>query len=262
MTVDDHVGRLAELARAPRVPLGEAALVVSAALGDDRPVADGIDRLAALAAEVDGHDLPAVTRHLFATVGLRGDTTTYYDPANSSLASVLDRRRGIPVTLAVIAVDVARRLDIEATVVGMPGHVLIGDGDPPRRWCDGFTGGAWFDQEGARRRFVALHGDRVPFDRRYLAATPDVAVLARLLNNLVAIHTAAGDARQLLVVRRLRAVLPGVGVRERPELAAAYEAVGRFTEAAEVWAAEAAAGEGATAERAAARSQALEIRLN
>jgi regulator of sirC expression with transglutaminase-like and TPR domain len=229
------LARFGELVGRDPVPLGEAAIALAAHLGFAEDPGHEVLRLQALAAGVDGADLAAVTRHLFATVGLRGDRASYYDPANSMLPLVLDRGRGIPISLAVIAVDVARRLGIEASVVGMPGHVLVGAGDPPHAWVDAFGGGRWLDALGARALYATLHGRHAPFDERFLATTPDVQVLARMLNNLVGIYGGSGDARHLVRVHQLRAVLPGLGEACRPELAHALEAVGRFQEAADLW---------------------------
>ena len=243
MTVDE-VGlleRFGALVQREPVPLGEAALVAAAVLGAREPIEVGIARLQELAVGVPGTrpDLADVTEHLCTTVGFRGDRRSYYSPLNSSLPDVVRRRRGIPVTLAIVAVDVARRRGIEATVVGMPGHVLVGDGDPPSRWCDVFEGGAWLDALGARARFAALHGRHAPFDPRFLDAAPDPAVLARLLANLVGIHRASGDGHGHVRTLLLRAQIPGLAEAERPQLAEALTAVGRFQEAAEVWQAEA-----------------------
>lgn len=262
--MDHHaaISRFAELVATGEPPLAEAALLVAAALGEPRSVEDGLARVQELADGVEGDDLAAVTGHLFDTVGLRGDTATYHDPVNSLLPAVLDRRRGIPVTLALLAVDVARRRGVAASVVGMPGHVLIGDGDPPSRWCDGFDGGRWLDEGGAAARFSALHSDRVPFRPHYLRATPEPLVLARLLANLVAIYGASGHGVGLARVRLLRAQIPGVAEGERPELAAALAEVGRFADAAAVWDAERARLQGDAAEAAAHNARQLRTRFN
>jgi regulator of sirC expression with transglutaminase-like and TPR domain len=262
--LDHHgaIARFGELVATGAPPLAGAAVLVAVALGESRGIGAALARVQHLADGVEGEDLTAVTRHLFETVGLRGDTATYHDPANSLLPSVLDRGRGIPVTLAILAVDVARRRGLDAAVVAMPGHVLIGDADPPTRWCDGFDGGQWLDGAGAEARFEALQGGRVPFDPRYLRATPDPLVLARLLANLVVIYAASGHGVGLAHVRLLRAQIPGVAERERPELAAALAGVGRFAEAAAVWDAEQAQRRGEPAEAAAANARHLRSRFN
>ncbi|CAN5905911.1 hypothetical protein BH23ACT2_BH23ACT2_26680 [soil metagenome] len=262
--MDHHeaISRFGELVETGTPPLAEAALLVAVALGDPRGVDAGLGRVQELADAVEGDDLTAVTRHLFETVGLRGDTVSYYDPANSLLSAVLDRVRGIPVTLALLAVDVARRCRLAAAVVAMPGHVLIGDGDPPTRWCDGFDGGRWLDEAGAADRFSSLHDARVPFRPEYLQATPDVVVLARLLANLVAIYGSSGNASALVRVRLLRAQIPGVAERERSELASALATVGRVAEATQVWETVRAERHGAAAEAAATNAAHLRCRFN
>ncbi|MEZ5178420.1 MAG: transglutaminase family protein [Acidimicrobiales bacterium] len=266
MTLDEAelLARFGELVRLRPLPVGEAALVVAAVLGHPQPVEEGIARLAELADRVPGRapTLDDVVAHLVGTVGLHGDRAAYYSPLNSLLPAVLERRRGIPVTLAVITVDVARRRQVPAAAVGMPRHVQVGDGDPPRRWCDVFDGGRWLDAAGARARFAAIHGRHAPFDPRFLRATPDPAVLARLLGNLVGIHRATGDGRGLVRALLLRAQIPGVGPAERAQLAGALAAVGRVHEAAAVWEAEAAEVPGAAGEEASAHAARLRARLN
>ena len=258
----DDIERFAELVARRPVPLGSAALAVAGALGRPDAGDEAEERLQALADGVPRRDLSSVVQHLFVTEGLRGDEDSYYDPENSLLPAVLQRRRGIPITLAIVAVDVARRLDVAASVVGMPGHVLIGDGPRPARWYDGFHGGQVLDVDGARARFVAIHGRHAPFDVRYLQATPDELVLARVLANLVGIYASSGDGHLLVRVRLLRAAIAAVGEQERPELADALAAVGRFSEAADVWDAESASRVGDDATAAADRATALRANLN
>ncbi len=230
--------RFAAAVASEPVPLGEASLAMAAVLGHPGDVDEGLERLQALADGVPAPDLASVVEHLFSRVGLRGDAADYYDPRNSLVPAVLDRGFGNPVTLAVIAVDVATRLGVAATVVGMPGHVLIGDGDPPQRWVDGFHGGRWLDAQAARDRFASLHGPRAAFHPQFLSATPGQMVMARCLANLAAIYGAAGDASRLVRVRRMRVLIPAIGDRERPHLAHALELVGRRQEALELWEAE------------------------
>src|SRR5437879_5844261 len=72
----------------------------------------------------------------------------YDDPANSYLDVVLRRRVGIPITLAVLAVEVARRADVGLHLVGMPGHVLVTSDATPGTWWDPFDGGNPLDRDG------------------------------------------------------------------------------------------------------------------
>ncbi len=229
------LARFGSLADAQPVQLGEAALVAASFLGHPADVDDGLNHLAALADGVAGDDVASVTGHLFTEAGFRGDHANYYNPANSLLPAVLERRRGIPITLAILAVAVARQRGIVASVVGMPGHVFVADGDEPTLFIDGFNGGQLLDARGAQGKFEQLHGVRAPFDPRYLRATPDPLVLARMLANLMGICRNTGDAQTLVRVHQLRAAIPGVGRHERAAFGDALAAVGRYSEAAKGW---------------------------
>ena len=229
------LARFGAVASARPVALGEGCLLVAAHLGDHPDIGEGLARLAAIADGVDGNDLDAVARHLFGTLGFGGNRTAYYDPANSLLPDVLRRRTGIPITLAALVIDVARRRGIPAVGVGMPGHFLVGDGPRPTRWLDAFDGGTWLDEAGAEARFTAVHGSAARFQRQFLQPTPDALVLARVLANLAGIYRSTGEANRLVRVLELRDVIPAAnrGTRAQVELAEALASVGRVGEAAD-----------------------------
>lgn len=262
------VERFAGLVVQPTVPLGEGCLLIASHLGHADPVDEGMGRLAALADAVDvpdgGVGLAAVARHLFGELGFHGDRKHYYDPANSLLPDVLRRRTGIPITLAVVVIDVARRRGVPAVGVGMPGHFLVGDPTAPQRWLDAFDDGAWIDATEARARFAAVHGAAASFDPSFLAPTPDPLVLARVLANLASVHRSIGDGNRLLRTLELRATIPGAGTgpRARAELAEAMVGVGRVADAAELYADLAARLPSQRAHAATDRSKVLRARLN
>jgi regulator of sirC expression with transglutaminase-like and TPR domain len=210
-------------------------LLIASHLGHRSSIARSLEVLDALAAGVAGRDLDAVAAHLFGTLGFAGNRDDYYDAANSLLPEVLRRRVGIPITLSVVVIEVARRCGVRATGVGMPGHFLVGDGDDPERWLDAFDGGTWLDVAGARDRFALVHGSADGFDRRHLDPTPDLAILARVLGNLLAIHRREGDVNKVLRTLELRDVIPGAATspRAEAELAEALVSVGRVADAAE-----------------------------
>ena len=237
-----HREEFHRLVRSPTVPLGDACCVVAAQLGHPGAVRDGKRALEQLtdgtAAALGGSrpDLDLIVDHLFTTVGFRGDADVYYDERNSLLPEVLRRRIGIPITLGIVLIEVAQRLDVRATGVGMPGHFLVGDGVQPDRWVDAFDEGRWLDRAGAERRFRAVHGDGATFDPAFLAPTPRPQILARVLANLAGIYRGLGDPTKLLRSLELRCDIPAVGdaPRARVELAEAYAAVGRVDAAIEV----------------------------
>ena len=114
------------------------------------------------------------------------------------LADVLRRRSGIPITLAIVVIEVAERLGVAATGVGMPGHFLVGDGPVPFALARRLR-----RRDVARRRhaavarFDAIHGAAATFDRSSLP-TPRPQVSARVLANLAGIYRSLGDPTSLL----------------------------------------------------------------
>lgn len=240
-----HREDFSRLVRSPIVPLGEACLVLAAHLGHPQAVETGLRALEALTDNTadaiglsgDGPpDLDRIVHHLFTTLGFVGDADVYYDVRNSMLPDVLQRRIGIPISLGVVLIEVAQRLDVVATGVGMPGHFLVGDGATPTRWIDTFDHGRWLDAQGAEQRFRAVHGMTATFDPAFLAPTPRPQILARVLANLAGIFRTIGDPTLLLRALELRSDIPGVGLapRAQVELAEAYVAVGRVDAALEV----------------------------
>lgn len=235
--------RFAAVVAAPVVSLAEGCALIAEHLGHPATVTSvelQLDDLAleVLALERAPSPLPVevVARHLFGSIGLRGNRLHYDDVRNSLLPEVLRRRTGIPITLSIVLIEVARRLGGYPVGVGMPGHFLVGTSTRPTSWIDAFDGGTVLDERGARQRFEAIHGARATFDPAFLQPTPAAQVLARVLANLANVQRAAGDPTALVRVLELRDEIPGVrsAPRTRVELAEALVAVGRHGDAIEV----------------------------
>jgi len=216
------------------IDLDEGCLLVAA---HARPGADagevveaGRARLDALAETCSGPSLTDLRRHLFETVGFSGNRHRYDDPRNSLLDEVLERRTGIPITLAVVVIEVGRRLGLQFDGVGLPGHFLVGVG--PDLYLDAFEEGRLLDTAGCRRRFAELAGADAPWSAGLLAPVGPRAVLARVLANLRAVFAESRDLHSLEWVLRLRLAIPGVPVQERVERATVLSALGRYDEAA------------------------------
>jgi regulator of sirC expression with transglutaminase-like and TPR domain len=226
--------RFVELVGRPEaeIPVDLAALLIAAHADPDLEVDDQLARLDAVAAGCASPTLDGLVRHLFVDLGFAGDRSRYYDPRNSYLHCVLERRRGIPITLAVLALSVGRRLGVPLDGVGMPGHFLLRDRVDHDVFVDPFAGGAVLDRHGCRRAFRAVQGDDVPFDDAYLEPVGAHAILARMLANLRVVFAATGDHAALVWVLRLRTSVPGVPPEERGELGAALAAAGDFVGAA------------------------------
>lgn len=227
--------RFAELVARPEsaLPLDEAALLIAAHAHPRVDVAAGLDRLDRLAAGVPSPDLDGIRTHLFGPEGFRGNRDDYYDPENSYLDSVLERRLGIPITLSVVLLEVARRVGVGLTGIGMPGHFLVATTAPPLRFVDAFDGGAVLDHAGCAARYAALTGGR-PLDPAALAPVGPRAILTRMLSNLGGVARQRKDPGLLQWVLELRTAIPSQSVAERRDLAATLASSGRFDEAAAV----------------------------
>ena len=114
--------------------LAEGALWIAAEAQPGLDVRAWLSRLDALGyraaerltSEMDvDHAATAVSQFLFEEEGFRGNAEDYYDPRNSFLHHVLDRRLGIPITLSIVYVAVAARAGLEAVGVGLPGHFIV-----------------------------------------------------------------------------------------------------------------------------------------
>lgn len=188
------------------IDLGEAALVIALDAYPDLDVEAYLARLDALARPLEGPiraatPLPAaieaINGHLFGDLGFHGNQDGYYDPRNSYLNEVLDRRTGIPITLSVVYMEVARRLGVDVVGVGLPGHFVAearrGDHSA---LLDPFHGGQVLGLEDAQRLVADVYGGSVPFSEDLLEPVPKRAILARILNNLKMLYLAAEDAER------------------------------------------------------------------
>jgi len=159
--------------------------------------------------------LRVLNHFFFQELGFSGNVNNYYDPANSLLSTVLETRRGIPITLAVLYIELATQIGLSARGVSFPGHFLIklrlSEGEVV---IDPFTGQSLSREQLDEllvpyRQSQGLTGDfDVPLGL-FLQAAPARDVLARMLRNLKEIHRSAEDGPRLLaVLNRLVVLLP------------------------------------------------------
>jgi regulator of sirC expression with transglutaminase-like and TPR domain len=142
--------------------------------------------------------IEAINQVLFGECGLRGNRDDYFDPRNSFLNQVLDRGLGIPITLAVIYQEVARRVGFPLVGVGMPGHFLLKHFDErgEELLIDVFDGGKILTQAGCQQRLDDIYGGQVVLEREHLLAVTNRQVLTRMLNNLRQIYIAGRNLRK------------------------------------------------------------------
>ncbi len=191
-------------------------------------VRTGLDELAV---GIPTRTVAGVVDHL-GGLGLGGGPSDYATPTSSMLPAVVRRRRGLPILLAVVTVEVARRVGVPAAVVGMPGHVLVSAADGTGVLADPFHRRRLLSADEARQLFVRLHGSAAHWDPSYLAPVDEAQVMARILANLANRYRADRQHRREAVALGLRSLVPGVGEGEQAVLASALARSGAFDRAA------------------------------
>jgi regulator of sirC expression with transglutaminase-like and TPR domain len=259
----DARSRFAEVVGGPEpsMPLDEAALLLAAATRDSGEVDVGLAALDRIAAEVREPTLDGLRAVLFRDLGFVGNAGDYYDPANSWLDDVVDRRVGIPITLAVLMLEVGRRVGVPLWGVSMPGHFLVRDKVDPEVYVDPFARGRVLDRAGCAARFHAVQGPGSVFDEGFLEPVGKRAILGRMLANLENVASMRSDRALLQRVLSVRVVMPDAGLAEYQRCAAVMAANGEVVAAAELlegWADR--GGEAGVAARAAADQ--LRAKLN
>jgi regulator of sirC expression with transglutaminase-like and TPR domain len=211
------------------IDLAEAALVIAAREYPDLDILSYLARLTEMAATLKRRlrrdigpteTLIALNRYLFDELGFCGNVEDYYDPRNSFLNEVLDRRLGIPITLSLVHVEVGRRLGLALHGVSFPGHFLVK--------CltrngavvlDPYARGASLSLEDLRQRLGVLRGGVTPTPdlvRAMLAAAGKKSILARLLRNLSTRYRERNDlVRALAAADRVISLDPGAAEEYR-----------------------------------------------
>ena len=234
--VEDATVQFTDLVSGPEddLPLDRAALLIAAHAQPGLDVDAELAQLDDLAAACPDPSFEGWRRHLFEDLGFTGDVQDYYDPANSFLNEVVRRRKGLPITLSILGIEIGRRIGLPLLGVSMPGHFLLElAGCIPRRWVDPFAGGRVLDRAQCEDQFHAVNGTTTRFDESYLEAVGPRAILGRMLANLKAIYATRGDLEALGWTLTLRLAIPGTPTMERRDLARVLGSAGQFVEAAE-----------------------------
>jgi regulator of sirC expression with transglutaminase-like and TPR domain len=184
----------------------------------------------------DRHPLEArveqLNGHLFGELGFRGNREDYYDPRNSYLNEVLDRRLGIPITLSVVYIEVARRLGLTVVGIGLPGHFLVeARRDTSSVLLDPFNGGEALTLEDCERLVEDAYGGSLPFSEDQLRPVRKREILTRMLNNLKRSYLTRDDPeRAWPVIEKMLHLDPESPVDHRDRGLLAYRQ-NRFAEA-------------------------------
>lgn len=192
-----------------RPTLDELTVSISQVLQPELDTIGVLAEIDLLAAECPTPTRDGVMQHLFTSGLFEGDRTDYHRWHNSCIDHVLRTRRGMPITLAVVAIEVARRVGVTLAGVGMPGHFLVGDPADPEWFADPFHGRTALGREDCRALMVAMGMTR--WSERFLQTIPPRLVAARILNNLKFSCERHSDEVRLSIVMQARQLLPELG---------------------------------------------------
>lgn len=215
--------------------LDHAALCIAAAVVPEVSIPVWLAHLDELAASLDASSPAELAVALFGGAShdpahhFAGNRNDYYDADNSLLHRVLERRIGIPISLAVVLIEIGRRRGIELQGVGMPGHFLVRSQDG---YIDAFNQGVLLDESGCQQLFQGLAGAHALLPANALNPTPPAAIVKRMLFNLSTIASTQQQRRTLRAVRSLLAAFPDANHRDHVQHAYAAAEIGQYLEAA------------------------------
>jgi regulator of sirC expression with transglutaminase-like and TPR domain len=191
-------------------PLDRAALVLSLGEYPSLDMTEYLRRLDTLAARAEvlvGIDRTAVdyiesiNEILFVQEGLRGNSEDYYDPRNSYLNQVLDRRLGIPISLSLIYIEVARRIGFSVQGIGFPGHFLAKNVSNGREIIfDPFNMGKILTINDCQELLDKIHSGKITMNASLLQPMEKRAIITRMLYNLKGIYMQKEQYNQALSV--------------------------------------------------------------
>ena len=150
-------------------------------------LANGVEKELDAQEASSSREVMILRRYLFDHLGFAGNETHYYDPDNSYLHRVLERKTGIPISLSCVYLFVAKRLDLAACGVGLPGHFIVAHRTPPGViYIDPYRRGRILTRNDCIK-IVRARG--LVFQEEFLAPTPNHQILTRTIANLVNVYT-------------------------------------------------------------------------
>jgi regulator of sirC expression with transglutaminase-like and TPR domain len=227
-------------AREP-IPLARGALVLAKDEYPELNVEKYLDQLAALAREAEPSVRAAadtvakvqdLSEFLFTRKGFEGNREQYGDPRNSFLNDVLERRLGIPITLAVVYIEVGRRVGLNLFGVSFPAHFLVkAIDDRGELIIDPFNQGAILDLDEIRARLTQIYRQPVELHPDMLRPVGARHILARMLRNLKNVYINASDWPRVLSALDRILMLDPRALDELLERAILYERLECFSAA-------------------------------
>ncbi len=202
-----------------KINLAACALYIAQDEYPDLDIDAYLNALDVMAAEVEER-LPAeryplriiqsLNQYLYNDLGFTGNTDDYYDPRNSFLNEVIDRRTGIPITLSLVYLEVAQRLDFPMVGINMPGHFLIRpEFEEAAIFVDAFNRGEILFEQDCEQRLAQIYGHPMQLQPSFIASVSPRQLLARMLRNLKFIYLNRNDLPKALnAVERILLLFP------------------------------------------------------
>lgn len=208
-----------------QIDLAEAALTIALEESPDLDVAEYLNALDTMGNELrerTGNEryplriLRSINAYLYDDLGFAGNVDNYYDPRNSLLNEVIDHRLGIPITLALVYLELARRIDFPMVGIGMPGHFLLRPERPDMEiFVDAFHRGEILFVEDCQERLNQIYGS-MPLQLTHLQPFGKRLYLGRVLTNLKMTHWQRGQlTAALAAVDRLLLLFPEAPTERR-----------------------------------------------
>lgn len=179
-----------------------------------------------------GEVVELLNRYFFEEKSFSGNREDYYNPKNSYLNEVLETKRGIPITLSLLYLEVGRRLGLPLAGVGLPGHFLV------RYWegeedflIDPYNGGALLSLEDCQQRLDQIYGGILRLRAEYLVPIPRKAILVRILNNLKSIYISRREYPKALAASERILLLDPGSIQELRDRGLLFAQTGFFARA-------------------------------
>ncbi len=220
--------------------LAQAALYIAQAEYPDLDVERYLEQLAQMSREVKNR-LPqeqyplriiqTINQYLYEDLGFSGNTSDYYDPRNSFLNEVIDRRTGIPITLSLVYIEIAQQIGLPMVGVGMPGHFLLRPDLPDMDvYVDPFYRGEILFAQDCQERLKEIFGSTETLQPEFLKPISPHQFLARMLINLKHIYLRQNQVTKCLqVIEQILIVLPNA-VAEIRDRGILYYQMGQWDE--------------------------------
>lgn len=155
--------------------------------------------------------IQCINNYLYDDLGFTGNSDDYYDPRNSYLNQVIERKTGIPITLSLVYLEIAQRIDFPMVGIGMPGHFLIRpDFQDVGIYVDAFNGGEILFEQDCEQRLSQIYQQSVMISPNLLEPVTPRRFLSRMLMNLKMIYLNRGEWQKALAsIERILLLFPG-----------------------------------------------------